>query len=49
MIKRSSLASLSFLLLAALLSGCGGSDTTIVERDPIPIDDDHDQDRKSVV
>ncbi|QEI11890.1 hypothetical protein [Cellvibrio japonicus] len=44
MIKRSSLASLSFLLLAALLSGCGGSDTTIVERDPIPIDDDHDHD-----
>ena len=30
-----------FLIISALLSGCGGGDTKIVERDPIPIEDDH--------
>lgn len=30
------------LLAITLLSGCGGSDTKIVERDSIPVDDDHD-------
>ncbi len=40
--KNNSLASLTLLLIAALLSGCGGSDTNIVERDPIPIEKDHD-------
>lgn len=38
------LANLSFLLVASLLGGCGGSDTTIVEREPVPIEDDHDHD-----
>ena len=38
------MANLSWLLLASLLGACGGSDTTIVERDPVPIEDDHDHD-----
>ncbi len=34
-----------FLLgLPALLTACGGSDTTIIEREPIPITDGHDHD-----
>lgn len=32
------------LAIPAVLTGCGGGDTKIVERDPIPIDDDHDHD-----
>lgn len=36
------LPSLTLLFIAALLSGCGGSDTKIVEREPIPIEDEHD-------
>lgn len=31
------------LLTTIFISGCGGSDTTIVERDPIPVEDDHDE------
>lgn len=42
--KRKVLPSLTLLFVAALLSGCGGSDTKIVEREPVPIDDDHDHD-----
>ena len=42
--KNNSLSSLTLLFIAALLSGCGGSDTKIVEREPIPIEDDHDHD-----
>jgi len=30
--------------LPVVLTGCGGGDTKIVERDPIPIEDDHDHD-----
>lgn len=30
--------------IPAVLTGCGGGDTKIVERDPIPIEDDHDHD-----
>jgi hypothetical protein len=33
---------ISFIALCGLLSACGGSDTTIVEKDSIPIEDDHD-------
>ena len=36
------LLALAFTTL--LLSACGGSDTTIIEKDPIVIDDDHDDD-----
>ena len=36
------LPSLTLLFIAALLSGCGGSDTKIVEREPIPIEYEHD-------
>ena len=36
------LPSLTLLFIAALISGCGGSDTKIVEREPIPIEDEHD-------
>lgn len=42
--KTNVLPSLTFLFIAALLSGCGGSDTKIVEREPVPIEDDHDHD-----
>lgn len=35
---------LSLIALCGLLSACGGSDTTIVEKEPIPIEDDHDHD-----
>lgn len=42
--KTNVLPSLTLLFVAALLSGCGGSDTKIVEREPIPIEDDHDHD-----
>ena len=40
MLRKTSL--FSVLVIAALLGGCGGSDTNIVERDPIPVDDGHD-------
>ncbi len=43
------MANFSFLLAAALLGGCGGSDTTIVEREPVPIEDDHDHDHDDEV
>lgn len=33
---------LALLFTALLLSACGGSDTTIIEKDPVVIDDDHD-------
>jgi hypothetical protein len=42
--KTNVLPSLTLLFVVALLSGCGGSDTKIVEREPVPIDDDHDHD-----
>lgn len=42
--KKNVLPSLTLLFVAALLSGCGGSDTKIVEREPVPIEDDHDHD-----
>lgn len=42
--KINAVSSLSFVIIAALLSGCGGSDTKIVEREPVPIEDDHDHD-----
>jgi len=42
--KTNVLPSLTLLFVAALLSGCGGSDTKIVEREPVPIEDDHDHD-----
>ncbi len=42
--KKNALSSLTLLFVAALLSGCGGSDTKIVEREPVPIEDDHDHD-----
>lgn len=32
---------ISFISVCSLLSACGGSDTRIVERAPIPIEDDH--------
>jgi hypothetical protein len=32
------------LALPVAFTGCGGGDTKIVERDPIPIEDDHDHD-----
>lgn len=38
------ISSLTLLILAAALGGCGGSDTKIVEREPVPIEDDHDDD-----
>lgn len=46
--KRNVLPSLTLLFVAALLSGCGGSDTKIVEREPIPIEDDHDHDDEEI-
>lgn len=42
--KTNVLPSLTLLFIAAFISGCGGSDTTIVEREPVPIEDDHDHD-----
>lgn len=42
--KTNVLPSLTLLFIAALLSGCGGSDTKIVEREPVPIEDGHDHD-----
>jgi hypothetical protein len=36
------LPNITLLFVAALLSGCGGSDTKIVEREPVPIEDEHD-------
>lgn len=44
MLKKNIPFSLTLVLVASLLSACGGSDTKIVERDPIPIDDGHDHD-----
>jgi hypothetical protein len=35
---------ISFIALCGFLSACGGGDTTIVEKDPIPIEDNHDHD-----
>lgn len=32
------------LAMPAVLTACGGGDTKIVEKEPIPIEDDHDQD-----
>lgn len=43
-IQLKTLSQISLLSLLAFLSACGGSDTTLVERDPIPIEDDHDHD-----
>ena len=40
--KTNVLPSLTLLFVATLLSGCGGSDTKIVEREPVPIEDEHD-------
>ena len=42
--KSNVLSNLSFIFISLLLGGCGGSDTKIVEREPIPIEDDHDHD-----
>lgn len=42
------LSQISLLSLLAFLSACGGSDTTLAERDPIPIEDDHDHDETPV-
>lgn len=42
--KNATLSSLTLVLVSSLLGGCGGSDTTIVEREPIPIEDDHNHD-----
>src|SRR6218665_3936551 len=42
--KNTILSSLTLVLVSSLLGGCGGSDTTIVEREPVPIEDDHDHD-----
>jgi hypothetical protein len=42
MMNTKTLSSLTLVIVATFLSGCGGSDTKIVERDPIPIKDDHD-------
>lgn len=42
--KNAILSSLTLVLVSSLLGGCGGSDTTIVEREPVPIEDDHDHD-----
>lgn len=36
---------LSLIALCGLLSACGGSNTTIVEKEPIPIKGDHQHDR----
>jgi len=44
--KKNVLPSLTLLFIAAFISGCGGSDTKIVEREPIPIEDDHDHDEE---
>jgi hypothetical protein len=40
--KMNALPNLTLITLASLLGACGGSDTKIVEREPIPIEDDHD-------
>lgn len=42
--KTNIVAGLSLVLVSSLLGACGGGDTKIVERDPIPIEDDHDHD-----
>lgn len=42
--KTNVLPSLTLLFIAAFIGGCGGSDTKIVEREPVPIEDDHDHD-----
>jgi hypothetical protein len=44
MLKTNLFPGVSLVLISALLGGCGGSDTKIVERDPVPIEDDHDHD-----
>lgn len=44
MMKKNAVSSLTLIMIAALLSGCGGSDTKIVEREPVPIEDDHGHD-----
>lgn len=44
MLQKFSQSSVSLIIIAALLGGCGGSDTEIIERDPVPIEDDHDHD-----
>jgi len=46
--KKNVLPSFTLLFVAALLSGCGGSDTKIVEREPIPIEDEHDHDDEEI-
>lgn len=42
--KMKTLSSLTLLIIATFLGGCGGSDTKIVEREPVPIENDHDHD-----
>ncbi|WP_337879753.1 5-methyltetrahydrofolate--homocysteine methyltransferase [Rheinheimera sp.] len=40
---------LAVLMSAALLAACGDSTTHIVEKEPIPVEDDHDHDEESGV
>lgn len=49
MLNTNLLPGVSLVLISALLGGCGGSDTKIVERDPVPIEDDHDHDHDDEV
>jgi hypothetical protein len=42
MFKKNLSFSLTLILIASLLSACGGGDTKIIERNPVPIDDGHD-------
>ncbi|MBK8186441.1 MAG: hypothetical protein IPK77_03905 [Cellvibrio sp.] len=36
------LSQISLIAFCSFLTACGGSDTTIIEKDSIPIEDDHD-------
>lgn len=38
---------ISLIAFCGFLTACGGSDTTIVEKDSVPIEDDHDHDENS--
>ena len=44
MLKKKIHFNLAVATMAALLSACGGSETNIIERQPVIIDDDHDHD-----
>jgi len=46
--KNNVLSSLTFIFISILVSSCGGSDTNIVERESIPIEDDHDHDEEKI-